>query len=45
MGPLPAFMFLIAAFAALEAPAWQSIVPQLVPKKDLSPAIAPTVLV
>jgi len=34
------FMFLIAAFAALEAPAWQSTVPQLVPKEDLGPAIA-----
>jgi MFS family permease len=39
-GALLMFMFLIASFAALEAPAWQSIVPQLVPKPDLSPAIA-----
>jgi MFS family permease/quinol monooxygenase YgiN len=34
------FTFLISVFAALEAPAWQSIVPQLVPKEDLAPAIA-----
>jgi MFS family permease len=34
------FTFLISMFGALEAPAWQSIVPQLVPKKDLAPAIA-----
>jgi MFS family permease len=39
-GTLLVFMFLIAAFSALEAPAWQSIVPQLVPKQDLGPAIA-----
>ena len=39
-GTLLVFMFLIAVFAALEAPAWQSIVPQLVPKQDLAPAIA-----
>ena len=32
-GPLLVFMFLVAAFAALEAPAWQAIVPQLVPKQ------------
>jgi len=34
------FMFLIGAFAALEAPAWQAIVPELVPKQELGPAIA-----
>jgi MFS family permease len=34
------FMFLIGALAALEAPAWQAIVPQLVPKQDLGAAIA-----
>ena len=34
------FTFLISLFGALEAPAWQSIVPQLVPKQDLAPAIA-----
>jgi MFS family permease len=34
------FMFLISVFGALEAPAWQSIVPQLVPKQDLPPAVA-----
>ncbi len=34
------FMFWIGAFGALEAPAWQSIVPQLVPKHDLSQAVA-----
>ena len=34
------FTFLISLFGALEAPAWQSIVPQLVAKQDLAPAIA-----
>ena len=34
------FTFLISLFGALEAPAWQSIVPQLVPRQDLAPAIA-----
>ncbi len=29
------FTFLIGAFGALTAPAWQSIVPQLVPRQDL----------
>ena len=33
-------MFLTGALAALEAPAWQAIVPRLVPKEDLSSAIA-----
>ena len=34
------FTFLIGAFSALTAPAWQSITPVLVPKSDLLPAIA-----
>ncbi len=34
------FMFLIGAGAALTAPAWQSIVPMLVPKPDLPKAVA-----
>jgi len=34
------FMFLIGVAGTLGAPAWQSIVTQLVPKPDLSPAIA-----
>jgi len=34
------FMFVIAAGSALTAPAWQSIVPQLVPKEDLPAAVA-----
>jgi Transmembrane secretion effector len=34
------FTFLIGAFGALTAPAWQSIVPQLVPKQDLPAAVA-----
>jgi predicted MFS family arabinose efflux permease len=34
------FTFLIGAFGALAAPAWQSIVPQLVPKEDLQVAVA-----
>jgi predicted MFS family arabinose efflux permease len=33
-------MFLIGTIAALEAPAWQAIVPQLVPMEDLRAAIA-----
>ena len=37
---LLAFTFLVAAAAALIAPAWQAIVPQLVPKPDLQPAVA-----
>jgi MFS family permease/quinol monooxygenase YgiN len=32
--------FLIGSCAALIAPAWQSIVPQLVPKQELQPAVA-----
>ena len=34
------FMFFTGSLAALEAPAWQAIVPRLVPKEDLSSAIA-----
>jgi predicted MFS family arabinose efflux permease len=34
------FMFLIGACGALSAPAWQSVVPQLVPAQDLAPAVA-----
>jgi MFS family permease len=34
------FMFLIGVAGTLGAPAWQSVVPQLVSKEDLSPAIA-----
>jgi MFS family permease len=34
------FMFLSSTLSALEGPAWQSIVPQLVPKEDLSAAVA-----
>src|SRR3979411_1523615 len=33
------FTFLVGAGGALTAPAWQSIVPQLVPKQDLHPAV------
>src|ERR1700693_3337677 len=34
------FMFVIGAGSALTAPAWQSIVPSLVPRQDLSAAVA-----
>jgi predicted MFS family arabinose efflux permease len=34
------FIFLIGAGAALMAPAWQSVVPSLVPKSDLQSAVA-----
>jgi MFS family permease len=34
------FTFLLGAGAAFTAPAWQSIVPQLVPKRDLASAVA-----
>lgn len=34
------FTFLLGAGAAFTAPAWQSVVPQLVPKKDLAAAVA-----
>ena len=39
-GNLLLFTFLIGAAGALTVPAWQAVVPQLVPKQDLSPAIA-----
>ena len=39
-GNLLLFTFLIGVGSALAAPAWQSIVPQLVPKQDLHPAVA-----
>ena len=39
-GILLLFTFLLGVGAALTAPAWQSIVPQLVPKQDLAPAVA-----
>ncbi len=34
------FMFLVSVGTALEAPSWQSIVPQLVPHEDLPGAVA-----
>jgi predicted MFS family arabinose efflux permease len=34
------FTFIIGVGGALTSPAWQAIVPQLVPKRDLQPAIA-----
>jgi MFS family permease len=34
------FMFLIGVGGALSAPAWQSVVPQLVPAQDLAPAVS-----
>jgi predicted MFS family arabinose efflux permease len=34
------FTFLIGAAGAMTVPAWQAVVPQLVPKDDLTPAIA-----
>jgi MFS family permease len=39
-GALLVFTFLLGVGAALTAPAWQSIVPRLVPKQDLGPAVA-----
>lgn len=33
------FTFLIGVGSVLAAPAWQAVVPQLVPKKDLAPAV------
>jgi MFS family permease len=39
-GTLLLFTFLIAVWMALTAPAWQAIVPQLVPEKRLALAIA-----
>src|SRR5580692_9320395 len=41
-GNLLLFTFLIGAAGALTIPAWQAVVPQLVPKEDLPPAIAAT---
>ena len=41
-GNLLAFTFLIGVGGALTAPAWQSIVPQLVPRQDLHPQWRPT---
>jgi len=37
---LLSFTFLAATAAALTAPPWQAIVPQLVPREDLQPAVA-----
>src|SRR4030095_14842864 len=37
---LIAFTFLLGAAAAVTAPAWQAVVPQLVPREDLPSAIA-----
>jgi hypothetical protein len=34
------FTFLMSAFGAFTAPAWQAVTPQLVPKQDLPAAIA-----
>lgn len=39
-GNLLLFTFLIGVGGALTAPAWQAIVPQLVPRQDLYPAVA-----
>jgi MFS family permease len=39
-GNLLLFTFLVGAAGALTVPAWQAVVPQLVPKDDLPPAIA-----
>jgi MFS family permease len=39
-GTLLLFTFLLGATAALESPPWQAIVPQLVPKNELTPALA-----
>jgi MFS family permease len=39
-GNLLLFTFLIGVTGALSAPAWQAIVPQLVPRQDLTSAIA-----
>src|SRR5208282_3056470 len=39
-GTLLVFMFLIGTAGALTAPAWQAIVPELVPRPDLAPATA-----
>jgi MFS family permease len=39
-GNLLLFVFLIGATGAMTVPAWQAVVPQLVPKQDMPPAIA-----
>jgi MFS family permease/quinol monooxygenase YgiN len=39
-GNLLLFTFLIGVTSALTAPAWQAVVPLLVPKRDLHPAVA-----
>jgi MFS family permease len=39
-GNLLLFTFLIGVGGALSAPTWQSIVPQLIPRHDLHPAVA-----
>jgi MFS family permease len=39
-GTLLLFAFLIAAGGALVAPAWQAIVPELVPREELAPALS-----
>jgi len=39
-GNLLLFVFLIGAATALTSPAWQAIVPQLVPRRDLQAAVA-----
>ncbi len=39
-GNLLLFTFVIGVGSALTAPVWQSIVPQLVPRQDLAPAVA-----
>jgi predicted MFS family arabinose efflux permease/quinol monooxygenase YgiN len=39
---LLAFVFMIEAGASMGGPAWQSIVPRLVPREDLAPAVAAT---
>src|SRR5690606_24722851 len=39
-GLLLAFTFAIGTGAALTAPAWQAVVPSLVPRESLQPAIA-----
>ncbi|MGA7325129.1 MAG: MFS transporter [Rhodomicrobium sp.] len=39
-GNLLLFVFLIGAATALTGPAWQAIVPQLVPRRDLQSAVA-----
>jgi len=38
-GTLLLFTFLVSAGGVLTAPAWQAVVPDLVPKQDLAPAI------